>query len=92
MKSIDRIQPDQNRKYSPYPELTLSVIYRTTHSLLNMHHSLYAVGGNDGNSSLNSVEIYKPSENKWTPGTSMQLRRGSLGAAVVEAISLEVVP
>ena len=56
-----------------------------------MHHSLYAVGGNDGNSSLNSVEIYKPSENKWTPGTSMQLRRGSLGAAVVEAISLEVV-
>ncbi|XP_003746812.1 kelch-like protein 17 [Galendromus occidentalis] len=62
---------------------------RTTHSLLQMHHSLYALGGNDGNSSLNTVEIFKPKENKWIPGTSMQLRRGSLGAAVVEAICLE---
>ena len=50
---------------------------------------LYAIGGNDGSSSLNTVENYDPLANKWTLVTSMMLRRSSVGAAVLECPNLE---
>lgn len=36
---------------------------------------LYAVGGNDGSVSLQSVERYNPHTNKWTKVASMNRRR-----------------
>lgn len=50
---------------------------------------LYALGGNDGSSSLNSVERYDPKVNKWTIVTSMLTRRSSIGASVLECFNLE---
>lgn len=46
-------------------------------------------GGNDGSSSLNSVERYDIALNKWTIVTSMFIRRSSIGAAVLECFNLE---
>lgn len=50
---------------------------------------LYAIGGNDGSSSLNTVERFDPLNNKWMLITSMMLRRSSVGAAVLECPNLE---
>lgn len=50
---------------------------------------LYALGGNDGSSSLNSVEKYDPKMNKWTIVSSMVTRRSSVGASVLECFNLE---
>lgn len=50
---------------------------------------LYAIGGNDGSSSLNTVERYEPANNKWSFVCSMLMRRSSVGAAVLECPSLE---
>lgn len=47
------------------------------------------IGGNDGSSSLNSVERYDVALNKWTIVTSMFTRRSSIGAAVLECFNLE---
>ena len=43
---------------------------------------LYAVGGSDGTSPLNTVERYDPRSNKWTPVAPMGTRRKHLGCAV----------
>lgn len=45
---------------------------------------LYAIGGNDGSSSLNTVERYEPVTNKWLLVNSMMLRRSSVGAAALQ--------
>lgn len=50
---------------------------------------IYAIGGNDGSSSLNSIERYDPKLNKWTMMTSMVTRRSSVGAAVLDCINIE---
>jgi len=50
---------------------------------------LYAIGGNDGSSSLNTVERYDPLSNKWSIVNSMMLRRSSVGAAALECPNLE---
>lgn len=50
---------------------------------------IYALGGNDGSSSLNSVEKYDPVSNKWTVVSSMATRRSSVGAAILECINIE---
>lgn len=50
---------------------------------------LYAIGGNDGSSSLNTVERYDPLVNKWFSVNSMMLRRSSVGAAALECPNLE---
>ncbi len=44
---------------------------------------LYAIGGNDGSSSLNSVERYNPGINEWVVVSSMTMRRSSVAAAVL---------
>lgn len=48
-----------------------------------------SVGGNDGSSSLNSVERYDVALNKWSIVTSMFIRRSSIGSAVLECFNLE---
>jgi len=63
--------------------------YRSTHEVVEAEGLLYAIGGNDGSSSLNTVENYDPLSNKWTLVTSMMLRRSSVGAAVLECPNLE---
>lgn len=50
---------------------------------------LYAIGGNDGSSSLNTVERYEPQLNKWTLICPMMLRRSSVGAAALQCPNLE---
>lgn len=50
---------------------------------------LYALGGNDGSSSLNSVEKYDPKTDKWAIVSSMVTRRSSVGASVLECFNLE---
>lgn len=49
----------------------------------------FYVGGNDGSSSLNSVERYDVALNKWSIVTSMFIRRSSIGSAVLECFNLE---
>ncbi len=44
---------------------------------------LYAAGGNDGNSSLKTVERYDPHVNKWTEVSSMDKRRAGVGLAAL---------
>lgn len=43
---------------------------------------LYAIGGSDGQSPLNTVERYDPRHNKWSPVSPMSTRRKHLGCAV----------
>lgn len=50
---------------------------------------IYALGGTDGSSSMNSVEQYDPLLNKWIVVSPMSIRRSSVGAAVLECINLE---
>lgn len=57
--------------------------------MVEIEGSLYALGGNDGSSSLNSVERYDPKLNKWTLVTSMLTRRSSVGAAVLNCLNIE---
>lgn len=67
------------------------VIDRSTHEVVAIDGHIYAIGGNDGSSSLNSVEKYDPKLNKWSTVMSMVTRRSSVGAAVLECIDIEVI-
>lgn len=62
---------------------------RSTHEVVEAGGCLYALGGNDGSSSLNSVEKYDPRLNKWTIVTSMFIRRSSVGGSVLDCFNLE---
>lgn len=57
--------------------------------MVEIDNFLYALGGNDGSSSLNSVEMYDPQLNKWIIVNSMVTRRSSVGAAILECFNLE---
>lgn len=61
--------------------------FRSTHDLVAMDGWLYAVGGNDGSSSLNSIEKYNPRSNKWVAASCMFTRRSSVGVAVLELLN-----
>jgi kelch-like protein 17 (actinfilin) len=61
----------------------------STHEVVEANGFLFALGGNDGSSSLNSVERYDPESNKWAIVTSMLTRRSSIGASVLECFNLE---
>lgn len=63
--------------------------FRSTHEVVACDGSLLALGGNDGSSSLNSVEKYDVRLNKWTMMTSMLARRSSVGAAMLECFNIE---
>ena len=44
---------------------------------------LYAVGGYDGLSNLNTVEMYNPQEDKWTFVSPMMVHEGGVGVGVI---------
>ncbi|KAK2502250.1 hypothetical protein MC885_020794 [Smutsia gigantea] len=67
--------------------LTRPLAPRSTHDLVAMDGWLYAVGGNDGSSSLNSIEKYNPRTNKWVAASCMFTRRSSVGVAVLELLN-----
>lgn len=46
--------------------------------------NLYAIGGNDGASSLDKCERYDPFLNKWTAIASMHKRRAGAGSSVLD--------
>ncbi|KAK8384347.1 hypothetical protein O3P69_009261 [Scylla paramamosain] len=64
-------------------------VSQSTHEVVEIDGLLYALGGNDGSSSLNSMERYDGKQNKWVLVTSMLSRRSSVGAAVVDCLQLE---
>ena len=45
---------------------------------------LYAAGGNNGSSSLGSVERYDPHTNQWSAIQPMNVKRAGVGLAAVE--------
>lgn len=47
---------------------------------------MYAVGGNDGSTSLDSCERYDPLTNKWAPIASMKKRRAGAGVTVLNGM------
>ena len=49
---------------------------RSTVGVAVLDGKLYAVGGRDGSSCLNSVECYDPNTNRWTLVSPMLKRRG----------------
>ena len=49
---------------------------RSTVGVAVLDHKLYAVGGRDGSSCLNSVEVFDPHTNKWSSAAPMVKRRG----------------
>lgn len=51
---------------------------------LSSQGHLYAVGGNDGTSSLDKCESYDPFLNKWSPIASMHKRRAGAGCSVMD--------
>jgi hypothetical protein len=69
--------------------LRLVPICRSTHEVVNCDGILIALGGNDGSSSLNSVERYDIRLNKWELVSSMLTRRSSVGASILECFNLE---
>ena len=44
---------------------------------------IYVVGGNDGQSALNSIEIYDPEAHTWYLGPSLAIQRANVGVAVL---------
>lgn len=44
---------------------------------------LYAIGGFDGNTRLNTVECYHPENNSWTIVTPMQIGRSGAGEILI---------
>lgn len=57
--------------------------------MIQVDQQLYALGGNDGSSSLNSVEKYDSQTDKWSVVVPMVTRRSSVGGAVLECLNLE---
>lgn len=49
---------------------------------------LYAVGGYDGNTVLDSVEVYDPSTDQWKYVSSMKNRRRHVAVGVLTACDL----
>ena len=64
--------------------------FRSTHELVELTGVLVAVGGNDGSSSHNSVEMYYPDSDRWTPVAALGSRRSSVGAAVINCFNMEI--
>lgn len=63
---------------------------RSTHDAVTMDGDLYVIGGNDGSSSLNSVERYDSKLHLWEDLPPMSMRRSSVGVAVAEVLNPEI--
>ena len=55
---------------------------RSSHAAVSMNNCIFVIGGNDGSSSLKSVEKYDPKEDSWSRMASMSTRRSNLGGVV----------
>lgn len=77
-KSRFRYDPKENKwsKVSPMTTRRLGV------AVAVLGGYLYAIGGSDGQSPLNTVERYDPRQNKWSQVSPMSTRRKHLGCAV----------
>jgi kelch-like protein 20 len=73
-----RYDPKENKwsKVSPMTTRRLGV------AVAVLGGYLYAIGGSDGHSPLNTVERYDPRQNKWSQVSPMSTRRKHLGCAV----------
>lgn len=47
---------------------------------------IYVIGGHDGTTSTNEVQIYDPALNSWSTGTPMRVDRSQLGAVVLDGL------
>lgn len=57
---------------------------RSWHCLASSNGFLYAMGGYDGRSTLNSVEKYDPSTGRWMMANPMLLPRKEFGATALD--------
>jgi N-acetylneuraminic acid mutarotase len=64
--------------------------FRSTHDTVAMDGYLYAIGGYDGTTSLNTVERYNPKTNKWMLIAPMAVRRSAVGATCVEVATPKI--
>ena len=62
----------------------LILCFRSTHDVVVLDGCIYAIGGNDGSTSLNSMERYNPKANKWVLVAPMTMRRSSVAVAVLD--------
>lgn len=56
--------------------------------MVNYGCQLYAVGGIDGPSYLNSVEIFDPKNNLWEEVTAMETSRAAAGVAILPDVHI----
>ena len=57
---------------------------RKEHKLISINNYIYAIGGENGTSSLKTVERYDPVENKWTYMSSMFIARENFGIDIYD--------
>lgn len=55
---------------------------RSDFTMVTLHNIIYAIGGNDENGILDTVEIYDPATNAWAQGPSMIVPRKNAAVAV----------
>lgn len=63
---------------------------RSTLGAAVLDNHVYAVGGFDGSTGLNSVECYNPITDEWKSIANMSTRRSSVGVGVVRGMSFPV--
>ena len=61
---------------------SFGVLGRSQAALCSLNGKVIAMGGGDSWQCLNTVEVYDPSENKWTYHTPMATARRGAGVAV----------
>ena len=54
---------------------------RIYHSVTELEQLLFAIGGHNGHSRLDTVECYNPGMDQWCPVTPMSIKRSVCGAA-----------
>lgn len=59
-------------------------VMRSRVALVSNMGKLWAIGGYDGISNLNSVEVYDPRVDKWNSAAPMCAHEGGVGAGVIE--------
>lgn len=53
--------------------------------LIYLHSGkIYVVGGNDGQSALNSIEVYDPETHTWSVGPTLSCHRANCGVAILD--------
>ena len=79
MRTVEVYDPAKDA-WSPAPSMEAR---RSTLGAARMNGKIYAVGGFDGATGLNSAECYDPKTSEWTLIASMSHRRSSVGVGVI---------